>query len=172
MMLGAALIVLFMSSPASAHSLGAECRVREGRVIVEAYFSDNTAAQESEVTVSNSEKKIVARGQTNESGQWSFPLPPAGHYEVVVEAGMGHRAAVALNIEPKLVAHNSADDSVATVVSEGPSRGEFTATPWFRLALGLGLIVLASAAIRWRLRARNHGFARETGHDKSPGDNE
>src|SRR5579871_4585392 len=140
----ALLATLAIESNATAHALGAECKIRGERVVVEAYFSDNTAAQEALVSVHDEVNRSIAEGKTDSNGRWSFPIPAAGRYEVIVEAGLGHRAAVPLTIEAR---RPSGTVQATTTVSEGPTRSDFTRFPWERLAGGILLIVIAAIAL-------------------------
>jgi len=137
--------ILFLASliiirPVSAHALGAECKVRADRVEVEAFFSDDTPAPRAAVRVTNSANGLVAEGKTDSDGRWSFGLPAAGRYEVTVDAGDGHR--VTRNLVVPAVG------SAAPATSDGPSREEFTRTPWAMVALGLALIAAAAIGLR------------------------
>ena len=128
---------------AFAHSLGAECKVRGQRVEVEAFFSDNTPAQDANVSVFRADKSVVAEGKTDAEGRWTFDLLPTGNYEVVVDAGAGHRTAVALVVRESLG---------ASATSTGPGRGDFTRTPWARIGLGLGMIAVPAIVVYFWLR--------------------
>jgi nickel transport protein len=145
------------------HALGAEAKLRGDRVEVEAYYSDNTPARDARVTVQDAAEKAVADGRTDDQGRWQFARPAAGKYHVVVDAGDGHRARIALTIpagETGATTTATADPSNpdcdcctdGVIVSTGPSRAEFTRFPWERVALGLSLIALA--AVTWRTLRR------------------
>ena len=140
---------------ASAHALGAECKLRGNRVELEAYFSDNTPAQEARVVVYDKDRAALQNGTTDGEGRWSFSTLAAGDYEVVVDAGAGHRVTLKLVIP---------DSPAAPIASSGPSRQEFTRTPWLHIAGGLALIGLPSAALYFwlrksRLAAQKRGVA-------------
>jgi hypothetical protein len=139
-LLGAALLTLAGAAPASAHALGAEARLKGEYVEVEAYFSDDTPARAARVSVFDEAERTVAEGRTDDAGRWQFLRPAGGTYRVTVDAGAGHRARVTLTIPVEAAAGEA--------VSEGPSRAEFTRTPWNRVAVGLGAIALA-AIVAW-----------------------
>ncbi|HEY1380558.1 MAG TPA: carboxypeptidase-like regulatory domain-containing protein [Gemmataceae bacterium] len=138
----ALLLSLAAAAPARAHALGAEAKLRGGRVEVEAYFSDNTPARDARVTVRDAADATIAEGRTDAEGRWSFPAPPPGRYAVVVDAGAGHRT------RPIAVTIPGEPPAADVTVSEGPRREEFTQFPWGRVALGLGII--AALALGWR----------------------
>jgi nickel transport protein len=125
---------LLLTERASAHGMGAECRLVADGVEVEAYYDDNTPARQARVRVYNANKKVVAEGRTDDKGRSVFPRPDVGAYEVVVDAGGGHRHTVSLQIT------EAAPPSQPQRVSAGPSRDETTATPLPRLLVGLAFI--------------------------------
>ncbi|MFL5342072.1 MAG: carboxypeptidase-like regulatory domain-containing protein [Gemmataceae bacterium] len=128
---------------ASAHALGAECKLHGDRVELEAYFSDNTPAQEAKVVVYDKDRAALQNGTTDGEGRWSFAAPAAGDYEIVVDAGAGHRATVKLIVPAT---------SAAAVSSSGPSRAEFTRTPWLQIVAGVALIAFPATALYFWLR--------------------
>jgi hypothetical protein len=142
------LLALAAVSSASAHSLGFECKLRDDRLELEAYFSDDTPARRAAVTVRDSSDQIVCEGQTDREGKWSCPLPAPGRYEVVVDAGDGHRKQELVTVPKR------GTTAPSPAVSEGPSREEFTRTPWLRLAVGLVIIAIGSAALLAILRLK------------------
>jgi nickel transport protein len=160
--------LVFAAVPAGAHelphALGAEAKLKGDRVEVEAYFSDNTPARDARVAVHDAAEKAVADGRTDDQGRWHFARPAAGKYHVVVDAGDGHRARIAVTIPADqagtatatTASPSDADCDCCTdgvIVSTGPSRAEFTRWPWERVALGLSLIALA--AFGWRAFRRS-----------------
>lgn len=163
----AVLLVVVAGRPAFGHALGAECRVSGDRVIVEAYYDDDTAARGARVTVLDAGKKSVAEGRTDGRGQWSFPAPAAGTYQVVVDAGEGHRTTVRVRVPPpdqRPRVSSPAGPPVAPPgsepISEGPSREEFTRFPWQRAVLGVAIIGGAGLALWVLLRGRRAAPAR------------
>jgi hypothetical protein len=128
--------LLMTPMAASAHKLDAECRLKDGKVHVEAYFEDNTPAQQALVRVLDAQKQEVIRQKTDAEGRCSFDAPAPGTYRVVVDAGEGHRA------EQKMIIPGAAarQQPAGTRVSEGPPREEFTRFPWLKVGLGLGTI--------------------------------
>jgi carboxypeptidase family protein len=153
---------------ARAHALGAECKVRGNQVVVEAYFSDNTAAQDARVSVRDAANREIASGKTDSDGRWSFPVPPTGRYEVVVDAGLGHRKAVSLTIDSPSKATPASSNQSQAPVSDGPTRTEFTRWPLERIACGLVLIASASIVLRWWLRRNAGSKAQNLDRKSSP----
>src|SRR5262249_7881431 len=138
------LLTLALPRTASAHALGAECKVVGGRAEVTAYYDDDTPAIGARVRVLDAGKATVAEGSTDAQGRWTFPLPPPGAYQVVVDAGMGHLARVKV-----VVPATSAEGTLST----GPGREEFTRAPWLKVGIGLGAIGLFCLAL-WLARRR------------------
>ena len=83
--------LLFLSLPAYAHKLLIEARVDGDRVRFEAYFDDDTPAQDARLLVENAKQEIVAEGKTDERGVWNCPLPAPGKYLVRADL-LGHQA--------------------------------------------------------------------------------
>ena len=142
-----------------AHGIGAECRLRGDKVEVEAYFDDDSPAANARVTVWDGSKQEIAAGRTDAKGHWSFPTPAAGTYEVVIDAGAGHRATRKLKVptegEPKDAPASPLDPSgkeSAPLLTDGPTREEFTRFPWEKIALGLALVALAGLLVRGLVR--------------------
>jgi hypothetical protein len=146
--------LLLAAGPLRAHALYAECRLRGDRVIVEAFYSDDTPARGAAVTVRDEVGREVAAGRTGETGEWSFARPPAGKYEVTADAGAGHRKRVTMTIptDTALGTHSPPPEEV--VVTAGPTRDELTRFPWLRVALGLGAIAVLAGVLLVALRRR------------------
>jgi nickel transport protein len=171
----AVFLVLVAVRPASAHALGAECRLRGDRVEVEAYYDDDTPARDARVTVQDATKKNVAEGRTDDKGFWSFPRPEPGRYRVTVDAGAGHRTTVTITVpsaQPDDTAAAGAltgecdcckdstatgDEQTVVKLSEGPGREEFTRPPWLKISLGLVVIAGFALTAWWVLRLRRPG---------------
>jgi nickel transport protein len=187
--LGPAAIFLLLVAvrPASAHALGAECRLRGDRVEVEAYYDDDTPARDARVTVQDAAKKSLAEGRTNDKGFWSFPRPQPGRYRVTVDAGAGHRATVTITV-PSAQPDGTTAASTSTgecdcckdgtstqgvqgavKLSEGPGREEFTRTPWLKIGLGLGVIGGFGLAAWLALRFRRPGVRHPAGRASASG---
>lgn len=144
------LALLLLAQPVSAHALGAECKIVGNRVELEAFYDDDTPAIKARVHVLDDQQKEIAEGRTDIRGLWSFPRPIAGKYRVVVDGGAGHRTEIALTVPEQ------APGPEKPIISEGPTRQEFTRFPWLKVLLGLVMIAGFSAALliaRHRSRA-------------------
>jgi hypothetical protein len=148
--------LLLSPGRSAAHALGAECTLHPDKVVVEAYYSDDTAARDAAVEVQDSQKKIVATGKTDAKGIWSFSRPAAGRYTVVVDAGNGHRTQLKITVPPLAGAGNAEAPADAVRISTGQSRAEFTSFPWAKAAIGLGTIVILAFAW-WASRTVRRG---------------
>ena len=92
------ILLIFLAAPVAAHQVGADCTVKDDRIDVEAYFSDDTPVRQARVTVRDEGDKVVAEGRTDDKGKWQCRLLPAGLYRVGVDAGPGHKATVRLKV--------------------------------------------------------------------------
>ncbi len=137
------LILLLWPARAGAHGVGVDCKVEGDQVQLEAYFDDDTPVAKARVRVVNTDDKIIAEGQTDDAGKWSFPRPAPGKYEVVVDAGAGHRRRTAITIPDP-----SAPTETPVRVSEGPSREEATRVPWLGILVGLLLIAVVGGLLQ------------------------
>ena len=157
------LALLLATSPAAAHALGAECRLRGGTVEVEAYYDDDSPANRARVRILDASGKAVAEGRTDAEGRWSFPTPPPGPYAVVVDAGDGHLVKLKMTVPDPPPGDAAGSQDKAVPVSEGRSREEFTRVPWGRVGLGL-LALMALAAVSSAVLGRRRGGR----HSSSP----
>src|SRR5438309_3899829 len=88
---------LFAGNSAFAHKLYVEAKPSDP-VRFEAYYEDNTPAQEAKITVFQGET-VIAEGRTDAEGIWTCSLP-AGHYQVKAET-LGHGAQTTLDVREK-----------------------------------------------------------------------
>lgn len=135
--------LLFAADSAFAHKFYVEAKLAEP-IRIEAYFEDDTPAQEAKIIVRQGET-IVAEGRTDEKGVWTCTLPP-GNYQVRAET-LGHAAETTLGVPDKPVEPIAATDN---------QRTENTRTPLRRLVMGLGIIAgvtIVSYVLRQRSRA-------------------
>lgn len=152
------LITLLMSGTASAHGLGVEAKLQNGRVQLLAFFDDDTPASESTVTVESDDGVRLAEGRTDARGLWHFPRPKPGTYRVTVDVGDGHRTKIQLTIPPE--ANNSDTSSVAgdesVMTAQGLTRGDTLLTRRGAMTLlGIGLITFLTLFARWVARRRS-----------------
>jgi len=147
------MVVLALApSIAAAHGVLADCRLKGGQLEVEAYFDDDTPAGQVQVKVVDARKKTIADGLTDAKGLWSCPRPAAGAYEVVVNAGSGHRKTVAITVPASELPPTPM--RAEPPISNEPSRAEATRFPWERLGLGLLLIAAVSTIALLVTRSR------------------
>jgi hypothetical protein len=136
--------LLISPSKALAHALGVSCKIRGDKVEVEAYYDDDSPAQNAKVQVVNARAETVADGVTDKDGNWSFPTPSAGTYEVRVNAGGGHHARKTITVPAAAKPSPTPDEPPPTpaepTITDGPTRSEFTRTPWLQVAVGLLII--------------------------------
>jgi hypothetical protein len=140
--------LLLAAGPAAAHALHAEARLRGDTVTVEVFYSDNTPARDAVVSVQDRDGREVAAGRTDDNGEWSFPRPAAGKYEITADAGAGHRTRAAVTIPTDTALNALAPKPEEVVITSGPSREELTRFPFLRVALGLAAIGVL-AALLW-----------------------
>src|SRR5262245_4816149 len=128
--------VLCCAAPVHAHALGARLRIDKDRVRLEAFYDDDTPAHDASVVVLDGQEKAIAKGKTDAKGLWSFSRPPPGKYQVIVDAGDGHRAVKTLIIpaasgqESERTENGSSPD--ANPSTQGDDRREFTRFPWLK----------------------------------------
>jgi hypothetical protein len=127
-------ILLAIAPSAFAHKLGVVCTFKDGKVEVEAFYDDDSPAQQAKVRVVNAKDEIVASGVTDAKGMWSAAAPPPGTYDVRVDAGAGHRAKKTI-IVPAVAPIDEPPPTVT--VNTGPSRAEFTQFPWLKVLIGV-----------------------------------
>jgi hypothetical protein len=106
-----------------------DCKLKNGKVLVEAFYDDDTPAAKAKVQIVNAKDEVIASDVTDGEGRWSFTAPAPGKYEVRVDAGAGHRATTSITIP------GAAAPAQATSIST-TTRGEFTGVPWLKLTIG------------------------------------
>ncbi len=174
-----ALATALLTAPrAEAHALGAEVKLSDGKVALEAYYYDDTPARDAKVRVEDGQKQLVVEGRTDAKGHWSFARPQPGRYLIVVDAGDGHRTQLKVTIpgrtssaplpgassgaecpccdEPPAV---SSAPAPPVKVSEGPTREEFTGFQALKLGIGLGAIAGLALAFWAARRLRHSSYA-------------
>jgi hypothetical protein len=144
----ATLILGAAPAAARAHSLGVEARQVIERVEVEAFFSDNTPARAARVQIVDDAGESLGTGTTDDEGKCSLRAPNPGQYQLIVDAGDGHRKQVPLRIVGTLPPPQANPALVA-----GTPREEFTRFPWERIATGVGVIALFAGIFWWSRHA-------------------
>jgi hypothetical protein len=139
----AATLLLAGTSPALAHRLHSDVKLTADQLRVEAYYADDTPAQEAKVTVVRGDE-VIAQGRTDEKGVWNCPRPEPGSYTVRVLSA-GHAADPATIVVP--------DSEAAPVADPGTDdRESRTRSPWAGLGVGLG--VIAGLGVAWMVARR------------------
>jgi hypothetical protein len=147
----AVMCAMCFAAPVLAHGLGATYKHNGDRIELEAYYDDDTAAQDARVRVEDELRQLVAEGRTDEQGRWSCARPAPGKYRIVVDAGGGHRKVLDLEIP----GGDSASPATVASVPAQRSRAEFTQFPWLRIILGMAAIAGAGFASWLLLRVLN-----------------
>lgn len=162
------LIVLATPTWAWAHNVGVDCKLKDGKLEIEGYYDDDTAAVKAKVKIVDAADKVVAEGTTDDKGRCVLPAPRPGKYVVHLDAGAGHRAKRDLivpgstkGVEPDSIEATTDDGQT---ISEGPTREEVTRSRWWKAGLGVLIIggvcgaFLLAAALR-RNSKRESSFA-------------
>lgn len=148
---------------AHAHALGAECKLRGDHLEIEAFYSDDTPARHARVRILQADDAPpVFEGRTDEDGCWKCDKPKPGTYQVIVEAGLGHRAKLKVVVPDRQGETWAAQDELpldetkagtehAVKISEGLTRQEFTELSWLKIAIGVVAIAGFSFAL-WAAR--------------------
>lgn len=145
--ISAFLLAIINPSRLCAHNVGMDCKVRDDKIEVEAFYDDNKPAAKARVYVRNIKEEVVASGLTDENGKWSFVAPAPGNYAVHLDAGAGHRAKADLVVPAR----------TEETRSNRPTRAEFTSIPWLKIAIGLIVIGGLSGAFLIAQRLRKAG---------------
>src|SRR5262249_53707745 len=125
-----------------------ECKVRENRLRVEAFYDDDTPAQQAKIVVKNDRKEIVAEGFTDERGNWSCDAPSAGEYSIRAESvGHVHQETIRIKATPGVDQEDYAVGHAWVTSELTATREQQTATPWLKLAFGLGIIAGVGALV-------------------------
>jgi len=116
----------------------ADCKVVGNQLRIEAFYQDDTPAQDAMVTVRLGDV-IVGQGRTDEKGVWTCPKPAAGTYTVRVES-TGHAATETIVIAEPEEGSNPSPVETNRDDSGSTDRTARTRTPWRNLTLGVGLV--------------------------------
>src|SRR5262245_21936805 len=143
-------VLLPAAGPAFADALYAEARLRGDMVTVAVFGADDAPARGVAVAVHDKAGREVAAGRTDERGEWSFPRPAAGKYELSAGDDRSTRVPMTVPTDTALKTLSPAADEL--VITAGPTRAERTRYPWLRVALAVatvgGLAVLLWLASR------------------------
>ena len=121
---------------AFAHGLAVKASQTSDTVRVVAFFDTEDPAEETEITMIAADGRVIAKGMTDSKGVFTFPTPEAGEYQIVADAGLGHRAKTMLSI-------------ATTVVGEPkPELLNSHYLKWFGIAIGFAAI--AAGTMAWK----------------------
>ncbi len=84
--------ILFAATAAWAHRVIVFGYVEGDTVYTESKFSGGKKAQNSQITVYDSQGKKVAEGRTDQNGAFAFKPPRPMELKIVLDSGAGHRA--------------------------------------------------------------------------------
>lgn len=162
-LIGTVLSCLAFSAPAFAHKLIVDCRIDGDRLRVEAYYDDETPAQQAKIVVEDEQKKVVADGRTDDRGLWSCPAPVPGKYVIRAES-VGHVGKKTLVIDDSAATKTPSDSRGANQTISAressspaePNQRESTQTPWLRIGIGFVVIALLCGTLLLIRRRRPH----------------
>lgn len=119
--------VVLYSGHAFAHKVTVFAWVEGNMVLGESKFSGGRKAQGAEIVVWDTDGNELLRTQTDENGEFSFPIPKKTGMRIELIAGMGHRGEWTIPMEElgeDIASGNGSDDSAGKVDSDGTSVAE------------------------------------------------
>ncbi|MFO0936846.1 MAG: carboxypeptidase-like regulatory domain-containing protein [Gemmataceae bacterium] len=135
------LVLLALPAVAQAHAVVVKASQRGLLVRVEVRFDTEDPAEDAEVFIVASDGRVVTQGKTDRLGQFTFPTPKSGSYEIIADAGSGHRATAKLAI----VLNRTETESVP----DKPKTGSTVTN------ILLGLLFIVAMTLLWKqARAR------------------
>ncbi|HZZ79561.1 MAG TPA: carboxypeptidase-like regulatory domain-containing protein [Gemmataceae bacterium] len=145
------LMLTCLPANAFAHAVGVSCKLNGAKVEVEVYYDDNTPATNAKIQVLDADEKVTLSGVTDEKGRCTFATPAPGQYQVRADAGAGHRTKTAFTVPAA-----AAQAPASVVISDGPTREEFTRFPWLQVVIAVTVLggVAAAFAVSSRLRKK------------------
>lgn len=103
--MASALVLLGVAATTRADELEMFCTISRGHIVeVRVHHEDQKPAQGvkvSLVAVGEKENKIIQVGKINADGEWSWPAPGPGNYEIVVDPGTGEKDITRIPVEVK-----------------------------------------------------------------------
>lgn len=151
-----------VSAPTFAHGLNLSVTAYEQAVAGRASFADGSPIAEVPVELHAAERSL-ARSRTDTEGRFAFPAPPApGVYRIIVDDGLGHRAAVRIEIGDGtgMGADADADTDTDTDPDPAPASAMIEETPhthshWQQWVSGLGYLLGLFGMGAWWLARRD-----------------
>lgn len=131
---------------AVAHKVIVFAWVENGTIHTESSFGSKRKAKNCTITVTDDTGSVIAQGQTDSLGEFSFPVPvaPKSGLTVLLDAGSGHQAT--WYIPKEELDQTPVGDSQQTIaekreaVEKGPSV--------YKIFAGIGIIALIAVAAR------------------------
>jgi nickel transport protein len=80
-----------MGGTALAHKVNLFAYVEAGTVYTESYFSDGRPVENGQVSVFDSQDRLLLEGATDKEGLFRFPVPKVDDLTIVLDATMGHK---------------------------------------------------------------------------------
>lgn len=141
MVLGAMSALWLAACTAMAHDLGVEVQLQGNTVRVEVFFDDGTPGAKARIRVTDANHRVIAEGQADAAGTWSFPKPTPGTFRLTADTGDGHRQIITFTVP--------ADGVVAPELVQGDRRDNFTRTRWLGLVVGIVITLALPLGARW-----------------------
>ena len=98
-LLSAALFILIAVAVALAHAVSLWAYVENGRVYVEAFFSDGTKVKNGSIYVLDAKEKKLLEGKTDDQGKFDFEPPVKDDMIILLKLGEGHNAEFKIKAE-------------------------------------------------------------------------
>jgi hypothetical protein len=147
-------LICCAATEAHAHALYAQAKLEGGQILIEARFEGDEPAEKAKVYLIDAMGDKMLRGRTGSDGTLRFDAPSPGKYEVLIDAGAGHQAKVALTITEKML---RTPTSAPFLISEGRSIEEAKSGRWWKI--GIGLAAIGGFAVVLMIVARRHKAA-------------
>lgn len=84
-------LMLVAAAPSWAHKVNLFAYVEGDRVFVEGYFPDGKKVEGGAIQVLDGAGVLIAKGTTDQQGQYSFPLVKKEDLTLLLDAGLGHK---------------------------------------------------------------------------------
>jgi hypothetical protein len=119
--------------------MDATYKISGGKVAVHLFYEDKMNAADAKVEVRDTHAKVIASGQTDKQGRWSFPAPQAGKYTVAFDAGNYHTLSLEITVP--------AAAAIPTPQSQAAAVDGAAGVSWQPLFIGLGALAAACLAM-------------------------
>ncbi|HOO55330.1 MAG TPA: hypothetical protein PLN69_00795 [bacterium] len=112
------LLLFLFTAPALAHKVQVFAYYEAGEVHTESYFNDGKPCVNSKIIVYSPGGEVYTEGVSDEEGMFSFPVDIQGNLNIVLEASMGHRAEINLEIKDIAGAEKNNEEAAPGVSEE------------------------------------------------------